>query len=154
MLRLEFHLCGAGWAEVTVCADDDCLTHAVSDATDVLGDLGAALADLATGGEHAEILMLDDDDAQHRWVLERAGHDGLHLEVFRAEGCTELEPGRPQRLVFEAHGSLQGLARSWAGCLSNIARTHGIAGYNEMWGANQFPRVPLETLQRRYGNLR
>jgi hypothetical protein len=154
MLRLEFQLCGAGWAELTVVSDERTLTHGVSDTTDVLGDLGAALADLATGGDRAEILVLDDDGDQHRWVLERAGHDGLHLEIFHSEGCTELEPGRPQRLVFTAHGSLQGAARSWADCLAAIARTHGIAGYETMWGAHPFPREPLETLQRRYGSLR
>ncbi len=153
MLRFSFQLCGAGWAEVTVGDGETILAHGASDATDPLADLGAALVHLATGGDRAEVLFLD-DAAEHRWVLERAGHDGLRLEVVRADGCTELDPGRPTRLVFRGTGSLSGLARDWAHCLSAIARTHGIAGYEAMWGAHPFPRRTLNALQKRFGSLR
>lgn len=153
MLRFSFQLCGAGWAEVIVHDGDTTLVHGAGDATDPLGDLGHALLRLATGEDRAEVLFLD-EECEHRWVLDRAGHDGVHLEVMRADGCTELDPGRPTRLVFHATGSLSGLARDWADCLSAIARTHGIAGYESMWGAHPFPRRPLEALQRRFGGLR
>lgn len=153
MVRFSFQLCGAGWAEVTVTDGDTTLVHGAGDATDPLGDLGVALVRLATGGDRAEVLFLD-EGREHRWLLERAGHDGLRLEVVRAEGCTELDPGRPTRLVFRGTGSLSALARDWVACLSAIARSHGIAGYEAMWGPHPFPRTPLEALQRRFGSLR
>jgi len=153
VIRFDFQLCGAGWAEVTISDSMVTLVHGAGDATDPLGDLGDALVRLATGGDRAEVLFLE-DDTEHRWILERAGHDGLHLDVVRADGCTELDPGRPTRLVFRATGSLSRLAQDYSNCLSGIRRTHGIAGYEALWATHRFPRRSLDALQRRFGSLR
>lgn len=148
MIGLSVELCGSGAAEIRLSGDHCETTVPVSNETDVLGDLARTLVHMLHYAETAEVVTLD-PPAEYLWQFDRRGHDGLSLTVVRREAMADLDPGGPERVVFDGSGGLVEVVRQLVGALTDISRTHGISGYESLWENHEFPRKLFRELKRR-----
>jgi hypothetical protein len=148
MIEFSFDLCGGGLAEVGLTDEVSTATFNVTNDTDALGDLARVLVHILHYAEASEIVTLD-PPAEYHWRLERRGHDGLSVEVVRHEKLADLDPGGPQRLVFDGRGGLIEFVREVVDAMTEISRTHGLSGYESLWESHEFPRKPYRELKRR-----
>lgn len=151
MLRIGFELEGEGRGVLTLTVDDRQVRLAAGDVSDPLGDLASAVLALLTGRRETAFSTFD-PPAEHLWRLRQTGRGAVVLEVEYSDGCVELEPGAPRTSLLAVTLPLRDVAVAMLELLEGISRSHGVAGYRQIWRTHPFPsaqRAKLRTLVKR-----
>jgi len=151
VLRIGFELEGEGRGILSLTTDDLEVRVAAGDASDPLGDLAAAVVALLTGQREAAFSTFD-PPAEHLWRLRQTGRGAVVFEVERSDACVDLEPGAPRRSLLAVTLALRDVAVAVLELLEGISRSHGVAGYRQIWRSHAFPsaqRARLRTLVKR-----
>ena len=148
MLTIGFELEGEGRATVVLAGDLEAARIPVTDASDPLADLTQGVLGLLTGQREAHFSTFD-PPAEHLWHLEQVGRGAVAVEITRAEGCLDLDPGAPVSRVLQLTCPLSELAQALSRALETIARSHGVAGYEQIWASHPFPAAARSELRSR-----
>lgn len=129
---------GSGWAEATVSNGSEYRSMNVSNLSDALGDMTAAVLRLLQGSGREEVSFLD-EPGEHVWTLRRQDAGLLIVEVKWFEDWIQEVGSEAGQEVFLATCSLLDFAREIRAALDRLLERYGIEGYSQKWLEHEFP---------------
>jgi hypothetical protein len=146
-MELDFHLGGAGWADICVRDGFAMLEMQASYLSDALGDMAQATLHLLRGAREATFAF-EDEPGQHRWVLTRGDSDSLCIRIIWFEETYSWRRPEDGTEVFACDCTVMDFAGPVSHMLSLVLADEGIEGYKRRWKSNDFPLGTYHEIRR------
>ena len=135
---ISYRLTGKGWSECSVLIEDQQAVVTASYLSDALGDILAAATVVLQGAPEATASFAE-EPGEYRWRFIRVGMDRLIIRILEFSQWWGNRPDKEGKLVLEAECRLRTFAGALRSASQRVLEDHGIDGYREKWGNNDFP---------------
>ncbi|MFT3675466.1 MAG: hypothetical protein QM781_06165 [Chitinophagaceae bacterium] len=150
-LQFTYILCGAGWADAMICAEDSRHEIPVSYLHDTLCELVSGMNQILGDEKESVDIHFVDEPGEHKVVLRALGSDDISLELFYSQAWSNLSESNAitYDLIFSTTSSKKHFAHLVLAVLENILEQYGKQGYREQWVNHDFPSEEYQKLKFR-----
>jgi hypothetical protein len=146
-MELTYDLRDTGWACASISDGSRRRDLFASYISDALGDMAKAAAMLLNGSRD-ESFCFQDEPGEHRFVLSRGDADLLTIRVLWFERCFSGRADRFGEEVFRCQCAILDFVGQVFAILHTILMEHGLEGYKQAWGNQEFPVRAYDEIRR------
>lgn len=153
--HFNYHLAGAGWAEVWFVSDKQKTRFEVSYLSDPLRELCTGLMALITDNAKEIEVIFADEPGEHRLLLRKSNDEILETEILCSEECKQLDVGKEVKAcgttIYRETDTIHNFATIICVGIQDLLDRQSLDEYIQKWVTHDFPSNVYEKLKTACG---
>jgi hypothetical protein len=137
MIKIDYNLTGAGWAECSVESDHQTITISASYLGDALGDLASAVVEILSGQDETRASFWE-EPGEYRWIFKKTD-SYISLTIIEFNELMSKKKDNEGNVIFQKICTTNELQSAMKECLDRVLVNDSPESYKDKWVEHDFP---------------